>query len=176
MQTVIQNPAAALRDRLSSLSPRGFVRWDISGRALLVTDAPRRQSPEELISALSDEKTSLLLENGLLYLDLSDTAYQELLFLPETDALPLHPVFFQEQLLLSRILAHCAEGHQADPSLLRRCLLSTVLPSPDFFLFLKELRSVFAASLREKKLASCRACAILCMQRLSEEMNKAQKK
>ena len=55
-----ENPAAALREELRARFPDAMVRWDASGRALVMTDAPRR----------GYSVTDVPVENGLAFYDL----------------------------------------------------------------------------------------------------------
>ena len=55
MQTGVNHPAQQLRQKLAALSPRGFIRWDMSGRALLICDAPRHQDAVPLLRALEND-------------------------------------------------------------------------------------------------------------------------
>ena len=55
-----ENPAAALRKELRARFPGAMVRWDASGRALVITDAPRR----------GYSVTDVPVENGLAFYDL----------------------------------------------------------------------------------------------------------
>ena len=167
MQTCVNHPALELRQRLSACSPRGFIRWDMSGRSLVICDAPRRQDVSAFLCALKDENTLVFVENGLLYLDFSEKAYRALLTLPlPSDFGNLEEPYWQEKLLLKRILTHPAKDQSLDIPLLRKGLLSSVCSDADFFLFFKTLRSRFAESLRKGEVQSLKICALFLFHRL----------
>lgn len=144
-----ENPALSLRAALTARFPRAMVRWDESGRALLVTDAPRRgmDAPDALV------------ENGLAYYDLPQAAY-EAMRLPEVQPGDYAPGFFQEQATLAAILA---ETQQADPlksTQARRALSAAARGEVHVRAFLAQLRMDWAIALRLKNPEELNACRL----------------
>lgn len=111
------NPAEALRETVRAALPGAMLKWDASGRALLVSDAPRRAGydPAALAGLRVQEAA------GLLYIDWQQEAYCA----PEYEKVigPWHADWFAEQALLAGILARRGAG-AADEGLLRGAYLA----------------------------------------------------
>ncbi len=149
-----ENPAAALREELRARFPGAMVRWDASGRALLMTDAPRRGY------AVADAPV----ENGLAYYDLP---------LNQTITPPA-PVFgayadgvFALQSALATTLpgggaAHGCPGDFSTQgrSLLRGALTAHACGEKQVLTLLPRLRGLWAQSLRTGSAADQSACRL----------------
>lgn len=157
------NPAAALRAQLAPRHPRGMLRWDASGRALLVSDAPRRADGAAFMKKAEALGLLLAVDNGLLYIDFQPAVYGDLLLL---DRLPPRCSFFELQSLLYVMLARNAGPTSSTPdiALLRAALLACAQGETAIRAFVPILRKADAEALRQNNTASTRACAVLIAQ------------
>lgn len=161
MREITENPALALRQALLSLRPCGFLRWDRSGRSLLVSDAPRRSGGETLVRAAEAMALRAWIEDDLMWIDLPQTSYAELLSMDFLRAGDWTDAWFAEQALLRGILRKGPDGAKADTPLLRAAMLACVQGDIYVHSFATALRAAHAAALRLGDTASCRACAAL---------------
>lgn len=152
-----------------ALFPGCMQRYDATGRALLVCDAPRRgfSTPDAGAGGMR-----ILAEGDLLYIDLPREAYASLLSLSFSVSGPWIGAWFEEQALLLGILraggrhtAPCAP----DEPLLRAAMIACALGVPSVRVFLRSLRLAHAEALRKGSALSCRACAALCAHTLYAE-------
>ncbi len=143
-----------------------MLRWDRSGRALLVSDAPRRA---KAYAALPESVAEVTLAGGLLYIDLPRAAYRSLLGLTFTAQGPWRDAWFAEQALAAGILARRPlPAGEPDIPLLRAALLACAQGETEVRAFCRSLRAADAAALRRKNTASARACAALVARWLHE--------
>ncbi len=167
MNTSPFNPAVKLRETLVGMDLGGFLRWDTRGRCLLISDAPRRDPSVSVRPAVSG--IDIVRTDGLLCFDLSRSSYESLLTFPvpagfrNTDALD-----WQTWLLLERILRHPADDQYCDIPLLRAAMLASAQGPHHAGSFCVELRRAYAAGLRTRRLASCRAAAALILMEFSD--------
>lgn len=159
----MENPALGLRKKAKAVLPRGMLRWDISGRALLVSDAPRHGDASAGMDALRADGYAVAVENDLLWMDLPEDAYAALIgqfFCMPGD---WTEDWFAEQALLAGILTKEERaGGLADVPLLRAALVACGRGEVSLRAFVARLRAEDAQGLREGNTASCRACAALC--------------
>lgn len=159
----MENPALGLRERAEAVLPRGMLRWDISGRALVVSDAPRHGDVGEGMDVLRANGYVVSVENELLWMDLPEDAYAALVgqffWMPGDWA----EEWFADQALLAGILAReKAIGGPVDVPLLRAALVACGRGEAPLRAFVARLRAEDAQGLREGSTASCRVCAALC--------------
>lgn len=146
------NPALELREALRARYPGAMVRWDDSGRALLVTDAPRRGCDVQDAPAA----------NGLAYYDLPPAA----LTVPSAPPFAGYTDDFPElQAALAMLLpdGFSAQKCAAELSPQGRRLVQTALAAcargeRQVRALLPNLRAAWAAALREKNAAQKTAC------------------
>lgn len=168
MQKPIETPALALRGELLALQPFGMLRWDQSGRALLVSDAPRHAQGTDFLKRLHAMNLRLFTENGLVWIDLPPAAYQSLLSQHFYAPGPWVDAWFAEQALLASILAHvpdvspCGELPPSDEALLRGAMLACTQAEPVMRQYLAALRAEHAVRLRTGNRAASHASAVLC--------------
>ncbi len=161
-------PARALRAALEKVGLPGFLRWDRSGQALLVSDAPRRALPgaAEAVAAKADAATRQ--EGGLLYIDLPDQVYQNLLALNADPPAVVQDSLFPLRALcygiLTRDTSHIALQAKPDIPLLRAALLAEAQGGAAVRAFAEALRAADAEALRCGDTASVRACAAVLSQ------------
>jgi len=157
MRALTENPAVRLKRAARQALPNGMLRFDTSGRALLVSDAARRGAH----AALPLEAETITLD-GLLYIDLPEDAYRALLasdfFMPGN----LQDGWFAEQTLLSGILRHNPAPEAPDKPLLRAAMIACASGETPVRGFIRALRGAHAAALRCGRARSCRAAATLC--------------
>lgn len=149
-----ENPAAALREELRARFPGAMVRWDASGRALVMTDAPRR----------GYSVTDVPVENGLAFYDL-----------PLNKMItPPAPVFgayadgvfaLQSALAMTLPGGGAARGCMGDFSaqgrgLLRGALTAHACGERQVLTLLPRLRGLWAQSLRTGSAADQSACRL----------------
>lgn len=163
-----ENPAFALREALRTRYPGAMVRWDASGRALVMTDAPRRGY------AVADAPV----ENGLAFYDLP----------PNEKIAPPAPVFgayadgvfaFQASLAPALRDGGAACGCTGDFSaqgryLLRKALAACACGEKQVLAALPPLRALWAQALRTGSAAdqcACRLAACVLAAWLLEEKN-----
>lgn len=160
MQTIKENPAAALRRDVAPCLGKAMLRWDISGQALLVSDAPRRGKVSLDVCQASWRET----DDGLLLIDLPDHAYDELLNATFTQISPLQTEWFPLQSLLASILTRPKGTLPSPPDkpLLRQAMLACARGRQPVLAFADALSLADAAALRTNNTASCRAAAALC--------------
>lgn len=163
MPELTQNPAIALRFAIEAHHVRGMLRWDRSGTALLVSDAPRR-SGTSAVDFLRGVHCKAHAQSGLLYIDLPDEAYSALLHADFFRLGSPQPEWFEEQALLAGILRRPLDASASVPdhALLRSAMLACAQNERAVRAFCGELRSADAAALRVHAPASSRACAALC--------------
>lgn len=170
MQSVAENPAILLRAEVRERLSRGFLRYDTSGRALLVSDAPRH-GPLPL-SAFGRFEARVCEIDSLLYIDLTEESYRQLLTIDFFVAGEFVEGWFEEQALLAAILRAGARGTPdgtVDAPLLRAAMIACAVGEAPVRAYLKTLRQAHAAALRVGSPASCRAAAALCARFLFEE-------
>ncbi len=176
MQTLVENPALSLRQAFRRQYPYGLLRWDRSGKALLVSDMPRREASdlEHIHEDISISKSTAFkpfeMENarivhaeGLLYVDMPSEAYQALLNRTFFAFGPFQAHWFEEQATVLGILARRAGpiGEKPDEPLLRKAMLACALGESEVRGFCRALRTADATALRKGETASSRACAAL---------------
>lgn len=164
MQAVgADHPARALRARVASLRLPGMLRWDASGEALLLSDAPRRMPAAAAMRAMAAIPARIAHQDGLLRIDLLPQAYAALLSVDFAMPGPWDAAWFEAQALLAGILARPAHmGHEADVPLLRAALLASAQDAAQVRAFLRRLRAADAVALRRRQTASTRASAAYC--------------
>ena len=163
-----ENPTVTLREELRARFPGAMVRWDTSGRALLMTDAPRRGY------AVADAPV----ENGLAFYDLPSNKI----------ITPPAPVFgaymdgvFAFQSALAAVLpgGGAARGCMGDFSaqgraLVRGALTACARGEKQALALLPRLRGLWAQALRTRSAAdqaACRLAACVLAAWLREEKN-----
>jgi hypothetical protein len=149
--------AWALRRAVEELRLPGMLRWDTSGRALLVSDAPRRGA----VGEVTLPGARVFSAQGLLFFDYNETSYRDLAAHWAMVAPALMPVVpFEWASLVESICARPLPPPGAvDEPLLRACLLATARGGAALKDFVEKLRSADAAALRQGDTWSCRACA-----------------
>lgn len=158
MPELTGNPAEALRARAEAARPRGaLLRWDASGRALLVSDAPRRGGTIALPDDISLE------EDGMLWIDLPADAYAALLGQNFVRNGAWDDEWWAAQSLLTGILRRdpCPVDGPADIPLLRAAMIACARGEGHVRPFLTSLRAADAQALRARRDATVRACAAL---------------
>lgn len=155
----LHNPAVWLRASLRTGCPRCMVRYDTTGRALLLSDAPQRGvSIAPLCASLGAVSSEA---NGLAYIDLSADGYAKLIHLTCTFSGDFQADFFEEQSLLASLLWQNHAAHVEIP-LLRDAMVSSALGDVPMLAFLHRLSAHHAHALRSKSPHACRAAAVLC--------------
>lgn len=145
-----------------------MLRWDQSGRALLVSDAPRHTQGTEFIDHLHAMNLRLFTENGLIWIDLPPETYQALLSQHIYPSGIWMKDWFAEQALLASILAHSPDAAPSgdippsEETLLRGAMLACAQGELAMRQYLAVLRSEHAARLRTGNQAASRASAVLC--------------
>ena len=167
MQKPVENPALVLREALLALQPFGMLRWDHSGRALLVSDALRHTQGAGFLETLYAMNLRFSTENGLVWIDLPPEAYQALLAQRFFSSGPWTEDWFAEQALLATILQRSPIPLQEaaappDELLLRRAMLACAQGTPFVRQLMPLLRAEDATQLRAGNAGSCRASAVLC--------------
>lgn len=172
MPSFLTNPATALREAVEPHLGSSMLRCDTSGRALLISDLPRRL-PDRLPEILALPICTCTVDAGLLWIDLPEEAYAHLLHADGIKKGPWHPDWFAEQSLLSSILSRPQASICAPPDipLLRSALLACAMGDTALRTFLTSLRPADADALRRHSPCSTRACAALCAHQL--HVNKA---
>lgn len=164
MTPLAENPALRLRARVEALQLPGMLRWDASGSALLVSDAPRRSpGAADALRAIADG--SIALRRGLAYIDLTPDGYRALACSTFQAQGVLSPEWQNEQRLLSGILSRSPVGTEGavDVPLLRRAMRVLAQGEEEAIrMFLAGLRQADAAALRTGESYTCHACAALC--------------
>lgn len=159
------NPAAALRASVAALHLPGMLRWDQSGEALLLSDAPRRMPAQALAGALAPLTGQSFQRGGLLWIDLPAAAYDALLEEDLDKHGPWDAAWFEAQALLAGMLARPARGAiKADVPLLRAALLACAQGERTVRAYLHTLRRADAEALRHGQTTTVRACAVCCAQ------------
>lgn len=160
-----QNPALTLRVEIAARYPGAMLRWDASGRALLVCDAPRRGW------AVSEEEGTLCRE-GLAYFDLPRASYAALTP-PAPRLCPYADGWMDVQAALAGALFSRAatetppwRGSVSDESraLLRGALLAAARGEAQIRAFIPALRAACAQALRVRDAAleaTCRVAALI---------------
>ncbi|MDR0896287.1 MAG: hypothetical protein LBN04_00365 [Oscillospiraceae bacterium] len=149
--------AWALRRAAEGLRLPGMLRWDRSGRALLVSDAPRRG----VVGAVMLPGAKVFEAQGLLYFDYHEESYRELAaHWAQMPPAPMPGAPFAWAALVESICARPLPPVGAvDVPLLRACLLATAQGGVELAGFVERLRVADAAGLRDGDVWSCRACA-----------------
>lgn len=142
-----ENPALTLRSRLRAAYPGAMVRWDESGRALCVTDAPRRGM----------ETPGAETVNGLAYFDLPREAYESLR-LPDVQVGRFAPGWFQEQATLAMILSDGGAAQGAQDESMRGALSAAARGEKQVRAQIAALRPLWARAKREKDARACAIC------------------
>lgn len=156
-----QSPVLALRER-AARRLSGMLRWDRSGRALLVCDMPRRAGEWAALDAAVRLPARAEVFGGLLYIDLPPEAYGELLSADFAARGEWRGEWFEAQALLAGILSRrLSVAENADEALLRKALLSCAQGERPVRDFCALLRGADAVALRTGGAASCRASAAL---------------
>jgi len=169
MPELMENPALRLKRAVRQALPEGMLRFDASGRGLLVSDAPRRG-----VAALP-RKAETTVQGGLLYIDLPEDGYRELLARDFFMAGGLQDDWFAEQTLLSSILRNSntlrkeSAANALDKPLLRAAMVACATGEAPVRAFLRALRGLHAAALRTGQTRCCRAAAVLCAHFLFSE-------
>lgn len=167
MQKGVSNPAPALRAAVEALGMPGMLRWDATGKALLVSDAPRHAGGDVWTGRLRGEGLRVQERDRLLWIDLPVSAYQALMAADFTERGGWHAAWFTEQALLGGILFRIrpcpdAEMQAKDEELLRGAMLACAKGERHVRSYLGVLRSADAAALRDERTGSSRASAALC--------------
>ncbi len=155
---VTGNPALALRRAIEALMPPGFLRWDRSGRALLVSDAPRRPGGRDFVKLAEKSGARCFEADGLLWIDLPEAAYAAL---PDGQpAAAADGTDFETAALLRSILRRPPVGcKDLDIPLMRGALLAAAQGGEAIRRFLPTLREADAEALRTGRTVSVRAAA-----------------
>lgn len=164
MPELTENPALSLRRAVEGTCVGAMLRWDTSGQALLVSDAPRR--PHFALEPLSDALRPYhsFRHNGLLFMDLAPDAYAALLRSTFIRTGSWHGKWFVEQALLAGIMFRNGDNVDVGPPdipLLREAMLSCALGLQPVRVFCGKLRGIDAERLRYGLASSSRACAML---------------
>lgn len=164
--------ALLLRGQVQLLRLPGMLRWDATGRALLISDAPRHIPWETLPHCLPGVSSATLsIENHLLRIDLPLNAYIQALHAQFYQLGSWQTEWFAEQACLAGLLSRKTPGHidrsalspPPDISLLRHALLATLQGEAKVRAFLDKLRPLDAQSLRDGgHPLITRACATIC--------------
>lgn len=171
MQTLSENPALALRRQAQAVGLPGMLRWDRTGRALLLSDAPRHCTGEAFLRAAKALPARVAVEGWLLRLDLPAEAYRALLDCTYVSAGPWTEGWFEAQALLGGVLARTRTAQTVpDEPLLRRAMLACAQGETTVRAFLPALRTADAKALRLGAAASTAACAALCAQWLQTSL------
>lgn len=135
--------------------PQAMVRWDMSGRALVVCDAPRRGGYANSASGV--------IERDLLWVDLPDGDYGALLAATFHQPDIWREGWFSEQALLAGILMRntATASGLPDKPLLRIAMLACAQGEKPVRAFLAKLRGWDAEALRLGSTRSIQACAAL---------------
>ncbi|MDR0928819.1 MAG: hypothetical protein LBM74_03785 [Oscillospiraceae bacterium] len=152
--------AWALRRAAEALHLPGMLRWDHSGRALLISDAPRRGASEPIELPGARAFTA----QGLLFLDYDEASYRALAaHWAQHPACPPPPDLpFERAVLLQGICRRPPPPPGAvDEPLLRACLLAIARGGAAAETFEKRLRGADAIALCRKDTWSIRACAAM---------------
>lgn len=171
MPQLTENPALALRKAMERLRLPGMLRWDASGAGLLVSDAPRRMDHGEIPALLRGLPYSHLMENDLLFFDLTTQNYTDMLRYTFFQAGQWSQAWHAVQALLGTVLGRelpAAAIVTPNIPLLRSALLACAQEEAHFRPFLQKLRAFDAKALREGDTSSVRACATLCARWLWE--------
>jgi|GEM_PF-1831427 len=161
------NPALSLRRELEMAYPEGMLRWDVSGRALLVSDGPRRGAAGvTLLKYIEKNGLPCQTEHGLLHVDCTGEAYEGLLKIEMNRFGTIDEAWFPIQTLLGGMLCRKRPGiHGADAvpekSLLRAAMLACARGEKPVRDFAKRLRAADAEALRLGRTETTRACAAL---------------
>lgn len=155
-----------------ALGLRGFVRWDESGQALLVSDAPKHMLQNVLQAILEDSGLSFVLQKDLLFIDLHSAAYKA--FTSKTffvEGLFIDG-FIEKQAILSLILTRkpiVKEPYGVSKLLIRTAMLACAFGEQKVYAFVRALPAHDAAALREGSTLCVHACAALCAHYLYAE-------
>lgn len=141
------SPAYALRNFVSQRLPPGMLRWDRDGRALLVSDAPRRMGGDALHLFADCADITATRCGNLLRIDLSPAAYTRLLKPRPVCTGPWDDRWFDAQALIAALLRQNGEAADADIPLLRAALLATAQGDTAIRAFLPKLRERDAVAL-----------------------------
>lgn len=163
MQSLNENPAITLRDMARALQPSGMLKWDTSGDALLLSDAPRRDAAA-LQRLLRAEGLHAWVSGDLLRIDLLEAKYATLLDSRFLMPGPWHDRWCPLQSLLSTILTRRSPATRTPPSktLLRKAMLASAQGIPAMEQFLPILREADTLALRTGNTAAMPAAASLC--------------
>lgn len=165
MQELSGNPALQLRRQAEAIGLPGLLRWDSTGRALLLSDAPRHPAGGPSLRTAKALPARVVIEGRLLWLDLPAETYRSLLGCTYRSAGSWAQGWFEAQALLGGILTRARTAETvADEPLLRRAMLACARGEAAVRAFLPALRAADAEALRLGASASTAACAALCAQ------------
>ncbi len=151
----LAHPAARAWEALRAAAPGSMLKWDQTGRALFVSDAPRRGLADAVRAVVTEMDLRAGEADGLMWIDLPVQAYQQMLVWDAPTVGPWSEEWFAEQSLLCGILGRCgagaadAENRAAHEHLLRRALLATALGETAVRGFTARLHEAAAAALRK---------------------------
>lgn len=155
----------SLREGACVALPGCMVRWDRTGGALIVTDAPRRGMAEAAWAFARAQKLALLVRDGLVFFDIAPAMYGEAAQEYAPGDGPWQPAWFEAQALLASILrrpTHCPDT--ADVALARAAAVACAQGEASFRMFLDTLRQADAGALRAGRRGATRPAAALCAQ------------
>lgn len=168
-----QNPAIALRKQIQALSLPGFLRWDTSGQALLLSDAPKHTPFYTYMESIAASGIFCLTVGNLLFIDLPHKAYEQIASMTFFMPGPWREPYITIQSQLSGILARdvlSQTNEQVNISLLRAAMLACARGEDYFIQFVHTISRYDAVALREKKMKTIHACAALCAHYLYSQL------
>lgn len=146
-----------LLSKARAQNPNGMTRLDRTGRALIISDAPRRGATLHLDAHMVED-------NGLVYIDFPEETYRAFLSTIASAPRVHEDGYFNERSLLHAILRVSPMGCTLDEPLLRFVCVALTHGKQPLLNFFPLLRQAHAIALRKRDTLSVWSAAALIVQ------------